>query len=159
MKKLAFLVLMFLLLTACGVNSVDEFKEVAEIHFDDSQVMVDLDSHSGFHGDGSQVIKVDYVEEPIAEKLMESTHWRRLPLSKEAEILVYGDGEQGPFIDYDTVGFKLQKVENGFYFFYNRQEVEDAYDESLALHNSSVNFTMGIYDSDEDLLYILASDS
>ena len=118
------------------------------------------DSHGGFHGDGTYSAIYDcsknkeYVLE-IVEK------WNKLPLTENLELILYGGEKDGTTYAYylaDDVGFP--EVSNGYYFFYDRhsESMNSNSDEDL-FNRSSFNFSIAIYDTDNDMLYYIRMDT
>ena len=67
----------------------------------------------------------------------------------------------GPYITNDDGNALAPKVENGYYFFMDRQtdEDEDIYDDSSVLGRSSYNFTVAVYDTDTDTMHYFKLDT
>ena len=55
---------------------------------------------------------------------------------------------------------EIPQIENGYYYFYDRHdEATDPYDDSEFLARFSFNFTLAIYDSDTNTLYLCEYDT
>ena len=68
---------------------------------------------------------------------------------------------RGPYIS-DADGNPLApEIENGYYFFMDRQaeENEDKYDDSKVLDRGSYNFTVAVYDTDTDVMHYFKMDT
>ena len=83
------------------------------------------DTHGGFHGEGeyAAAIRFDTVHGvQLAERLQNTDGWKALPLEEELELLVYGGSRGGSSYGYyfaDKAG--IPKIENGCYYFIDRQ--------------------------------------
>ena len=72
-----------------------------------------------------------------------------------------GDSEiqMGPYLtDGDGHPF-IPEVENGYYLLIDEQAEEGKATGADILHRASFNFTLGIYDSDADILYYFELDT
>ena len=118
------------------------------------------DSHGGFHGDGTYAAIYDCSENKeyvlgIVDK------WNKLPLTENLELIMYGgekDGESYAYNLADDAGFP--EVSNGYYFFCDRhsESVNRDSDEDL-FNRYSFNFSIAIYDTDNDILYYIREDT
>lgn len=119
-------------------------------------VVESYDDHSGFHGDGTMYAVLSF-EDDVLEKMISSPGgWHALPLTENLETLIYGTRTAtaaiGPFI-----GVTVPKVENGYWFFYDR--LGESHNDSEVLDRDSFNYTVAIYDADNDLLYYCEFDT
>lgn len=128
-----------------------------------------LETHGGFHGDGVTYSTVQFSDDSAVEGIKKSDGWHELPMSENVNILVYGavtdmDGTEyhnGPYFTDDDGNTLAPEVENGYYFFMDRQaEDEDKrFDDSQVLDRNSYNCTVAIYDTDTDTLHYLKLDT
>ena len=110
------------------------------------------DTHGGFHGEGeyAATIRFDTVHgAQLAEQLQNTDGWKTLPL----ELLMYGGSSYGYYFA-DKAG--IPKVENGCYYFIDRQQDTER---AGLLYRRSYNFSLAIYDSDENILYYCEIDT
>ena len=115
----------------------------------DAVVEVSYDDHSGFHGDGTGYAVLLFSDDSLEEKIAAPGGWRRLPLTDNLQTLIYGTRTEtaatGPFI-----GITFPKVEEGYWYFYDRQgETESDAD---VLDRNSYNYTFAIYDTENNTL-------
>ena len=118
------------------------------------------DTHGGFHGEGGQTAAIcfDTVHgEELAEQLQSTEGWKALPLEEELELLMYGGSRGGSSYGYyfaDKAG--IPKIENGCYYFIDRQQDTER---TGFLYHRSYNFSLAIYDLDENILYYCEIDT
>jgi preprotein translocase subunit SecF len=114
------------------------------------------DTHGGFHGDGDLVAKVKFEEEKSEKILIQiknNPNWKPLPLTKNTEIALYqfyGLAEK----------VNMPKIDKGYWFFVDRfgGEIMDS-DDAKLLSRNSANFTVGIYDTENNILYYYELDT
>lgn len=134
------------------------------INISDGNTVDEYENHGGFHGDGITFKKVDYSEtdyQEIVDKIKENEDWKPLPLSKNLNWLIYGEEDD----DDENYGYVFRKdndgknlfpnISNGYYFFYDRhsENENNPHDDTDLLNRYSYNFTVAIYDTDNNILY------
>lgn len=154
---LGFLFLLSLKPTANYISKTTEYFGFAKKEF---SVVEELDTHGGFHGDGSYYLILDCSHD--REKALEKVrNWNELPLSENLKLIMYG-GEK------DDVAYgcelaeeaHIPKIENGYYIFEDRHsKSEDRQDDSELFNRSSYNFSLAIYDCDTDRMYYFEYDT
>ena len=128
------------------------------------------DDHGGFHGDGETYIEIHFSDQAFEEKLAEHNKWQSFPLSPDVEKFVYHFGgtywaDGWDLEEHQPIPGKIPVIEHGYYALVDRQSEEEKADrvyedEELGIFNRySFNLTVGLYDSDRDILYILALDT
>ncbi len=143
--------------SAVGINATGgEYTEIYE-------------DHGGFHGDGTTYSTVKFSDDTALNSIKENENWKELPLSDNVNILLYGVTNEredyvesiGPYVS-DADGNPLApEIENGYYFFMDRQaeENEDKYDDSKVLDRGAYNFTVAVYDTDTDVMHYFKMDT
>ena len=116
-------------------------------------------THGGFHGDGTTCIAYRFDDDTILEEIRISSEWSEFPLDDTVQALVYGlsDGttQIGPFLN-DNKGHPIvPEIQNGYYLLIDRQN-EAGTD---ILDRFSFNFTLGLYDTDTNILYFCELDT
>ena len=120
-----------------------------------------LDTHGGFHGDGSSLNVYQFTDSSMQPEMEESDLWKPLPLSENTSNLITNTIN-------DKCAEDIPEITNGYYFFYDRHDdAEDRhddaqgnpYDDSQLWSRSSVNCTLAIYDADTDILYVYTLDT
>ncbi len=124
-------------------------KEIA-LDVRDSEVLYEMDTHGGFLGDGDATIVLK-MNGSLTEAIEGDSLWHELPLPKELKMGVFCDEE----------GNRLTgEIENGYYFFLDRHnEAENVFDPSPLRTRLSRNYTLAVYDADENILYFYALDT
>ena len=86
------------------------------------------DDHGGFHGDGTAYWEIAFSPEEAAalEKSLQGAQgWQPLPVDGDAQALLYGAERQGhysgPYLTGQDGEALLPPVEEGYWFFYNKQ--------------------------------------
>ncbi|MBO7208118.1 MAG: hypothetical protein J6V58_00095 [Clostridia bacterium] len=114
----------------------------------DFTVVEEIDTHGGFHGDGSYYLILDCSDNK--DKALEKVkNWNKLPLSENLNNIMYGNSL--------TEEAHLPTIENGYYMFKDRQT--DSTDDSELFDEASYNFSIAIYDSDTDKMYYFDFDT
>ena len=121
------------------------------------------DSHGGFHGDGTTFITLSFSDDKALEQIEGSDAWKKFPLDDTVKALVYGvsDGENvsGPYLTDNTGKPIIPEIENGYYLLIDKQENQDEIVRKNILNRYSLNFVLGIYDTDMDILYFCEFDT
>ena len=147
-----FCLLLIISLCSCGEHSeLKHFSKECGIELENGEIVSFKDSHGGFHGDGVSLMKVRYTDSSMVGKMAESKLWHEFPLSDNIQT----------FIDqtYDPNLF-IPEIKSGYYYFYDRHtESSNPYDNSDLLERYSFNFTLALYDTDENILYLCKYDT
>ena len=116
------------------------------------------DGHGGFHGDGTAYWEIAFSPEEAAAleiSLQGAQGWQPLPLDGDAQGLLYGAERQGhysgPYLTGQDGEALLPPVEEGYWFFYNKQT--GSYTAQGVMERPSQNFTAAVYDSQSRTLY------
>ena len=83
MLKRLLLLLPVLLLASCTASPVKEVSRALDLSLPEGDVMVDIDTHGGFHGDGESCNVLALAPEngeALAEELAGRADWQALPL-------------------------------------------------------------------------------
>lgn len=171
-KKIRTLYLLILtllfILSGCGTERpdkvVDEISEVLGVDVSAGEVVSESDSHGGFHGDGSGVIEIHFADTAFSEQIEGNEEWKLLPLTENLTALVYGvhteSSSVGPMIHNGDGIPVIPEVESGYYFFLDRHsQSTDPKDDSEVLGRASYNFTIAIFDTENQILYYMELDT
>ena len=148
--------ILIVVLYALLLNPIADFLGVSSSCFGlrvkDYTVVESLDTHGGFHGDGSYYCILDCSQN--REKALEivSGGWNKLPLPGSVEVLMFGN-ENSWYRLADEA--KMPKVENGYYVFVNRSSEKEAFEQRGYIEN----FTIAVYDADTDTVYYFENDT
>ena len=137
-------------------NSV---KEETKIDFSACKIINAKDTHGGILGDGELFEKYNCKNLNVSSNQLEKLN--RLPLSKNLNIMIYGDEELQHSGVADDI---IPKIENGYYYFidnYSRryEDLDDIHSDENLLDRYSSNFSLLIYDVDEKYLYYYELDT
>ena len=118
----------------------------------DYTVLHKEEGHGGFHGDGLYHIALD-CSQNMDEMAAVVVDWRSLPLPENLYKVMFSPG-------FDLAGqASIPDVQNGYYYFHNRHsEARFSWDTDIFGH-ASYNFSIGIFDSDTNILYFVAFDT
>jgi len=118
------------------------------------------DDHGGFLGDGLLFAEVDCSGCPLTVTLAEEPHWNPLPASEPIRRLMWDEEQSYYFLsDWDGHPY-FPEVTEGYWYFYDRHsEAADPYDPSDVWERVSFNFTLAVYDTQTDRLYICRFDT
>jgi len=116
-------------------------KEIA-LDVRDSEVLYEMDTHGGFLGDGTAKVTLK-LSDSLAADVDDHPHWRKLPLPEPLN---------SHFVQLEDA--------KGYYLFMDRHsEAENVFDPSPLRTRYSQNYTLAVYDADENILYFLAVDT
>ena len=157
-RSLTAVIAMAILVSAC--QSYDDISMVLGADVNSAKVISKGDDHGGFHGDGERYIEFEFEDDTFEDTIKEDNTWHALPMKDDTvTALLYGletpEMTYGPYLEHD-----IPKVEEGYYFFYDRHsESKDPFDTSKVLDRSSLNFTVAVYDAEADKLYYTELDT
>lgn len=164
MKKCLFMLLATILsmgIFFAGCNKItikDRISEKVNIIIPQNSIITFEDTHGGFLGDGTSFAKIVILDEDIQSFLTEiiDKKWNVLPLREDIDIILYGgslDSVEYSYFLADEVG--MPKVENGYWFLNDRhQEKSEDF-----LKRNSFNFTLAVFDTDTNILYVYELDT
>ena len=112
------------------------------------------DTHGGFHGDGETLAKVKLSSEQGQEFIKEikkNEHWEKLAIPEMLSNYMHNG------LDKDV---EIPNVNNGYWIFINRyHEVSDKYNYMEIFDKPSYNFSVAVFDTDTNILYIYSLDT
>ncbi len=139
-----------IILSISGCAKYD-YEKASEKDLAHGEVISSVNTHDGFHGDGYSITVIKYEDSSFGDTLAESENWHRLPLSENLKTFVYQP--------YDA-DFTLPKIENGYYYFYDRHsEAKDPKNDADLLNRASFNFDLSLYDADTDTMFVCEYDT
>lgn len=149
---------------ACSAQTPQE-KIAMELGLDasDGTEVLHYDTHGG-NGDGASCYALQFSDDDMEQTIRGGSQWAALPMDATTEILVYGRtdgyGSEGPYLTDSDGNALLPPIQNGYYCLIDRQAAE----KSLAaaqpiLERASFNFTLAVYDTDQDILYYCQLDT
>lgn len=112
------------------------------------------DTHGGFHGDGETFVKIylsDKQTQKFISKINKNLHWQELPMPKLLQNCASNSIDEG---------IEIPFVNNGYWFFLNRQsKVTDKYNYNEIVNIASSNYSIAIFDTASNVLYYYALDT
>lgn len=159
-RKLIILISALLIISSCLSSCSYEFnaKEYIEANLDINTESAQIDTviapTPSFNGDGDTYVVLNFSGNPILEEIKEKDNWKQLPLTDNLTALVYGKENVCNGITNDDDELLIPQIENGYYYFENRHsDAKNKYGDSDVFDLVSYNYTIAIYDEDENILY------
>lgn len=123
------------------------------------------DFHPYVNGDGTSVNAYEFTDDNVLNQIRKNPKWKPFPLDETMTIILYGityetpNGKvtHGPYIchhEHDDIPL-LPKIQNGYYILIDRYK----YDDEDILERGVYNFSVGVYDTDTDILYYCREDT
>lgn len=159
---------MLVLLATCGTRShVEAISDALGIDVTAGETLAYTDSPGGFHGEGTTCAVLHFSDDRVLEQLQADPRWSPLPLDETVQALVYGvswetDRERfhvGPYLTDEEGEPLVPEIQNGYYRLIDRHAGQDEPGDPGILGRASLNFTLGLYDSDADRLYFCEMDT
>ena len=146
-KLISIALLLTILVTVLLINSTSKklnyIASVIEIDLNHCKFEMEKDNHGGFLGDGEYIAKIKCTEQQDKDI---KCKWKPLPMSCK---LIHGE-----YTDY------IPNIQDGYFFIYDRHsESSDSSDEAEIMSKSTYNFSLGIYDSKNKILYFYELDT
>lgn len=150
---------MVITLSACtSMNKQNEISKQLSIDVSQATQVSNYDTHSG-NGDGTTCIVLNFQNENVLKEIEANPDWKQFPLDETAQILAYGYEDKtsqiGPFVTNDKGENLIPEIENGYYILVDRQSNQT----DNILDRGSFNFTLGIYDTENNNLYFCKLDT
>ena len=148
-----------------GCQSYEDISMILGADVSAAKVVSEMDTHSGFHGDGEKYMEFQFKDDTFENTIKEDNTWHSLPLQDDViTALFYGlemDGAvYGPYLWSEQGEPLMPNVENGYYLFYDRHpESSVPFNSTGVLERSSLNFTAALYDADAEILYYVELDT
>lgn len=147
------LVINILILTSCSKTDplITFMADESGVKIDKGEELSEFQTIPGFHGDGVKIIKMGFSDGEIEEEIKNSKKWKSLPLEKNLKDFIYEPYDEN---------INIPEIENGYYFFYDRnRESIDPYDSSELFNRNSYNFSLAIYNLDTNEMYLIEEDT
>lgn len=164
---LACIIAIIVFATACSSKeSTRRISNTLDVNLSNGTILQNIDSH-GWFGDAITYLEMTFSNaeaESIIKKIKLNEDWSTLPLTDTLKIAVYGSESpklsNGPYLTFDDGKVIFPIIENGYYFFMDRHSnSSDIKDDTNLLSRSSHNFTIAIYDVDNNRLHYCESDT
>lgn len=149
------LLLIILFLTGCSLERKAYIGRVIDVNIDSCNIEFQRDTHGGFLGDGDYFGKLK-----CSNNLDLSSNWKLLPLSSSIqEVLEMSMCNQSDCLNFFERNH-VSEITNGYYYFYDRHsESINPYSDIDLNNRSSYNFSLAIYDIDNNIIYFYEFDT
>ena len=148
----------------------EEHSEKAALDLWSARLVSQKDTHGGFHGDGTSLFIYAFDDDRALNEIKNSPDWRPLPFDKMEEVVLYGvhaveedgmESQAGPIFKFNNQREPVvPRIENGFVKVLDRHsEGNGQTDYETIFGRGSINLTVMLYDTDENLLYICEMDT
>lgn len=164
-RIIVLMLLMIFSLVGCGKKEIQsDISESLGIDVRKGNVLMDSDSHDGFHGDGMLFQQISFEDSKFSDEIKYNDGWKPMPLSQNMEALVYGievdTSSIGPYLTDESGDTIIPDIQNGYYYFYDRHsECKDPFSDRDILNRASFNFMLASYNSDNRVLYYVEFDT
>ena len=165
-KRICGLLTAFFMASALsGCQSYEDVSLVLGADVENAEVILESDSHGGFHGDGERDIIFQFRDDTFEELIQMDQTWHPLPIQDDTVMaLLYGlekDGViYGPHLWAGQEEMRLPHIEKGYYLFYDRHAESVApFDSKGVLERNSLNITVAVYNTETDRLYYAELDT
>ena len=158
MKKINYLLFVSLLvLSLCGCkdNKVKAISDRLNVNLEGCTIITESDTHGGFLGDGEYFAKMSCSKE---EAKTIKSKWKDLPLREDIEeVLEMSRCDDESCKDaYDK--YDIPSIAQGYYYLLDRHSESKNGDTDLN-GRSSYNFSLGIFDSENNIVYVYELDT
>lgn len=165
MKRLAAALVLtasLLSLAACSQTPPEKIADELGLDVTGGTKVLDYDTHSG-NGDGVSCYALQFSDDTLEQELRDRSGWAALPMDETTTILAYGmdDGATacGPYLTGSDGTPLLPKIEKGYYRFLDRQAGDQRLAAEPLLERGCFNFTLAVYDADQDIFYYCRMDT
>lgn len=111
------------------------------------------ESHGGFHGDGTTFYRLEFPHDSNVKAIQRSKKWHELPMTDEIEPLSFIT------IDNDWEHRLIPSVEHGYYCFIDSYSMIEKDPVDGTMERYYLNYTIAVYDTDNNILYYGVWDS
>ena len=162
MKKLFAILLVVVALFAlvsCGSKTTaqDTISKELDLDISGGKEVLNINTYSG--GEGTSCIAVTFDDDTVLDAIKNSVNWEAFPLDETVQTLVYGiengTSKEGPFLADANGDSMVPEIQNGYYLLIDRHSDT----KSNILERGSFNFTVGLYDTDNNTLYCCKLDT
>lgn len=123
-----------------------------------------MDDHSGFHGDGEKFAKIEFDNNNglnILSQIENSNRWNEMPLTENLNLIMYGGIKDNVEYAYSLAKKSgISEIKNGYWHFTDRHSESTHPEKDTELFDRhSFNFTLAMYDVDNNTLYYYEFDT
>ena len=146
-------------LVSCGSKTTAQDTITKEFDLDVSGGKEVLNTNTYSGGEGTSCIAVTFDDDTILNLIKSNANWEAFPLDETLQTLVYGiengTSKEGPFLADENGDPVVPEIQNGYYLLIDC----DSDTKSNILERGSFNFTVGLYDTDNNTLYCCKLDT
>ena len=152
---IVFFAFIAVLLSLSGCSSFAKLQDDQQlmISLDGGSEKTEVDTHGGMGGDGYSLTIYSFEDNSALEQIQTNKAWKPLPMNDVTEKLAYGKDDVGPYLCDDDQNPILPKVTDGYYILIDRRDTKEQKEQDI-LDGQSFNFTIAIYDTDLNKLYV-----
>lgn len=130
-------------------------------------VLSKMDTHGGFHGDGTSCVVLQLNDETAQEEIR-TQGWAEFPMDETAKTLLYGVTKttpegvwtMGPYLCGEDEKTLVPRIESGYYLLLDRHsKTKLNQDPKEILQRASINVTVAVYDDANRILYVCKLDT
>lgn len=160
--KLRIILILFMCIFIVGCteeSSEDYIARKTGLNLSSCAIEKNEDTHGGFHGDGEMLVILN-CSNANEELLNQINSWNSLPLTENLELIMYGGEKDGVSYGYEfATKIGIPKITNGYYHFINRDSEALNENDDDILNKYSFNFTLILYDNDNEKMYYYEIDT
>lgn len=136
-----------------GCGDKDTVAYNLKLNVSSGEVAESFDTHVGFNGDGATFAKIKFSDDSALAQIENNNVWTPLPSDETVQALLYGD--YSGFVCDENGNSLIPEIKNGYSMLIDKQ------DKSLTnmLERASLNFVLGVYDTDTNTLYYYELDT
>lgn len=132
-----------------------------------AEVISEMDTRGGFHGDGVSCTVLQ-LDAEMAQAIREAPDWNAFPLDETTKTLLYGVAQErtegvwtwGPYLKGENDTPLVPRIESGYYLLRDRHSAaKPNQDPAVILQRPSFNLTVAVYDDENAVLYVCRLDT
>lgn len=157
--------LLTIIISGCSIETNQDYIEKQiNIEIPDVLNIEYMDDHGGFHGDGEKFAKIVFDNKnglDILSQIEKSNRWNKLPLTENLNLIMYGGVKDNIEYSYNLAEkSEIPEIKNGYWYFIDRhsESLHPEKDNEL-FDRHSFNFTIAMYDTNNNTLYYFEFDT
>lgn len=157
--------LLTIIISGCSIETNQDYiSEQINIEIPDVINIEYKDDHGGFHGDGEKFAKIVFDNKnglDILSQIEKSNRWNKLPLTENLNLIMYGGVKDNVEYSYNLAEkSEIPEIKSGYWYFIDRHS-ESMYPEkdNELFDRHSFNFTIAMYDTNNNTLYYFEFDT
>ena len=157
--------IILLIIAGCSAKSNKTYiAEQLKIKMPKALNIEHADDHGGFHGDGKRFAKIEFDNNSglnIISQIENSDRWNKMPLTENLSLIMYGGTKNNvEYVSEFAEKFGIPEIQNGYWYFNDRHSKSTNPESDTELFDRySLNFTLSMYDADNNTLYFFELDT